>query len=792
MKKILFPLFLALAILACNNEDNSLNYPVDKQIVGLATTVKLKTTKTTVNLNDYFADVTLIDSISGNKKIKFELSESKDEVVINFNHESIPQLSEMKVWIKATPYSILLEKSRKIIQRIAFNPNGKNYKTVQIKADFNNWLPSAGKLELKDNVWTGAFTLNPGRYQYLIVADGKEMLDPNNPDSIDNNIGGYNSIMKVGKIGTKGLPKLATLNEKSGKIHLSVENKADQVIVFWQNYSLGEKFVANKDSVIEILIPDEASQLERSFIRVWALNKDGESNDVIIPLEKDDVLRSVSNITRNDKEASIIYFMMIDRFNNGNKSNDQPVNDKEVDPRANYFGGDIAGITEKLKDDYFTKLGINTLWLSPVTQNPYEAYKEYPKPYRKYTGYHGYWPVTLTTVDKRFGTSEELKELVKLAHEKNMNVIVDYVSHHVHQSSPLIQQHPDWKTKIDLPGGRKNIRLWDEQRLTTWFDVFLPTLDYSKKEVIETISDSVVFFAKEYDLDGFRHDATKHVPEDFWRATTRKLKKEIMQPSNKRLYQIGETFGNRELIGSYVSSGMQDAQFDFGTYFDARAAFSKDRESFEKLNSSLLETFNYYGWHHVMGNITGNHDLTRFITIAGDALKPNEDEKETPWKREIKVENPLGYQKLKSLVAFTLTIPGVPTIYYGDEIGMVGASDPDNRRPMKFTDLSDLESSVKDVVAKMSDLRKNKIALIYGDFNTLLCSDKLFAYSRSYFNESVLVIFNKDSKAKAIEIKLPKNIAVDDFKEQFGNKFTIEKNTLKIEIPAYSFEVICN
>jgi cyclomaltodextrinase len=122
--------------------------------------------------------------------------------------------------------------------------------------------------------------------------------------------------------------------------------------------------------------------------------------------------------------------------------------------------------------------------MSPIVQNPKEAYVEYPAPHRKYSGYHGYWPISSTQIDYRFGNEKVFKSTIQHAHHKNINILIDYVSNHVHEKHPLYINHKDWTTPIDLPDGRKNIRIWDEQRLTTWFDTFLPDIDYTKPEVI--------------------------------------------------------------------------------------------------------------------------------------------------------------------------------------------------------------------------------------------------------------------------------------------------------------------
>ncbi len=107
-----------------------------------------------------------------------------------------------------------------------------------------------------------------------------------------------------------------------------------------------------------------------------------------------------------------------------------------------------------------------------------------------------------------------------------------------------------------LPDGRRNLRLWDEQRLTTWFEPYMPSFDYTKSDApIDYMTDNCVWWLKQTGADGFRHDAVKHVPNRFWRALTKKLEEEIEVPTGKKVYQIGETFGDYNLIGSYVNNG---------------------------------------------------------------------------------------------------------------------------------------------------------------------------------------------------------------------------------------------
>ena len=776
----------ALFFAACSDR-NDVPVPDEPQITGIAEPITLQPDSTTLILQDYFRDPKAIDSVITDPSLGFVFSADSATMTLFQQNKSIPRLSVMKIWADKFCYSILIKKCPKVWQHFSFDPKDRTYKSVQLAGDMNDWVPARNPMKLKDNIWQTDVLVNPGRYQYKLVVDGKWMTDPANSE-----VSGSNSIVHVGSVNPPSAPVLFTLSTEKKVITLGLENKEDELFVLWENYLLDDHFYKIDSNRISITIPGAAGKFDRSTIRVYAVNRSGVSNEILIPLEDGKVAMDAAKLDRTDPHAMVIYFMMVDRFMNGNKENDHPVVDKEVDPRVNFQGGDLSGITKKAEDGYFTDLGVNTLWISPITQNPMDAWKEYPAPNRKFSAYHGYWPVTLTTVDPRFGTSDDVKNLVKEAHDKNMNVLLDYASNHVHQESAIYKQHPDWATPGVLPNGKKNIRLWNDQRLTTWFDEFLPTLDLSKPEVANMMSDSALFWIKEYGFDGFRHDAAKHVDEGYWRMLTKKIKEQVVVPEKRQVYQIGESFGSRELIDSYIGPGMMDAQFDFNVYFDASSAFSTNNTSLKDLNASLYETFFYFGNHHEMGNITGNQDLARFISYASGALSPSEDAVEAGWKREIKIEDTTAYNKLDMLMAFNMTIPGVPVIYYGDEFGMPGAGDPDNRRMMKFDNLTPSEARTKAITTKLANLRRSSMPLIYGDFATIQAGENTWVYIRSYFDKAVIVVFNKDRSDKNIEFNIPDRFAGTTFTGNFGHQFKMDNGKISITLKPDSFEILTN
>ncbi|HNO29112.1 MAG TPA: alpha-amylase family glycosyl hydrolase [Chitinophagales bacterium] len=769
---------------------------------GLMQPITLSGDTTMVITRDYILQPSMISNVTTPDFLQARLSDNKDTLLLIRNGREMQTLSTLHFSAGNEMFDVLLKKPRKIPVSISFDPNGKKYTQVNIVGDLTNWNPNVLHMQMVNGKWVLPLQLNPGRYQYQIVADGNWFLDPGNKDSIDNGIGGYNSLLNVG--GSEGdAPDIYTVWEDSLTNTLDVSGSAEHYVVFWDNHQLTykeiysqheEDFSEGKDIVIAV--PEQAKSVKRSQIRIYAYRGNLISNDLLIPLEYGKVITDSKLLDRTDFQKTIMYFMMVDRFVNGDKSNDHPVDDARVMPQANYQGGDLAGVKQKIDDGYFEKLGVNTLWISPVFQNPMGAYQEFPEPHRWFSGYHGYWPISLSKVDVRFGTNAEFKSLVDDAHGNDMNIFLDYVANHIHAEHPLWTSHPEWFSQLDLPDGRKNLRMWDENRLTTWFEPYMPSFDHSQPAVAEACADSAMYWLTTFGIDGFRHDATKHIETEFWRLLTFKIKTEVAIPQQKPIYQIGETFGSRELIGSYIGSGLLDAQFDFDLYFDARAVFASGDIPFSRLSSSLKESFDYFGWHHVMGNISGNHDMARFISYASGDLKWNENAKEAGWNRHITITDTIGYARLKMLQAFNMTIPGIPIIYYGDEIGIPGGDDPDNRRMMYFDSLNRFEKDVFNTVSKLTQLRSNHMALLFGDFEVLQeqsagSNDLQFAYLRSYFNDAVIVVFNRSSKQATLSYPLPTRLLNVIPQAQMGT--TINRHGYQIDIldiPANSFEII--
>ena len=497
----------------------------------------------------------------------------------------------------------------------------------------------------------------------------------------------------------------------------------------------------------------------RAYLRIFAEDDKYLYNDLLLPMQDGKIITNAAQLNRHDQQAQVLYSLMIDRFYNGNTANDWKMNSPEVLDIVDYQGGDLAGITKKISEGYFDQLGVNTLWISPITQNPWDAWGLYPflngnkydstKTYTKFSGYHGYWPIYATKLDDRFGTPEELRTLLDSAHAHEINVVLDYVANHMHINSPTLQQHPDWHTDSILPDGRRNFELWDEARLTTWFDKHIPTLDLEREEVCEQMTDSALYWLANYDLDGFRHDACKHIPEGYWRMLGQKI---ATRWPDRPIWMIGETYGSPELIGSYVKTGMLNAQFDFNVYFTSREALCGLKGMNEVMDNELT-SLRTYGAHHTMGNISGNHDQIRFASIAGGAIDISSQGKEEGWTQEIGIgDAETAYKRALLLEVLNMTLPGVPCLYQGDEYGEVGGNDPDNRHMMRFENLNEPEKEMRAKVAELVHMRRNSMPLLYGDFIPLVNTPDEIIYQRVYLGKRVTVVINrKDLNYQIIE-----------------------------------------
>lgn len=744
-----------------------------------------------VIISDLFYSKMYDIKFSENKNVS--VNQVKDKIFLSAD-SAFEGLTFLEFKLDKIDYHIPVISKKEKFYEFTFKPD-KQYQKLTLFGSFNGWnrtnLPMYD--ENGDGIFSTKVALEPGIYQYKFFGDGIEIEDPENPEKVSNGMGSFNSIRTIEDINSAKfylhIDEYYSKNPQS-TFSFYLEDEIDNELNIKNIFALldNSKIPKNKINVDgkHISINFNYDELQNQTLRI-AVSANGKvSNFQTVQLSNGKPIDN-STFTWND---GIIYSLMIDRFKDGNEQNNSPIKHDSLSPKANYMGGDLKGIISKLNDGYFTSLGINTIWISPVYDNPNEAYKEYPSPHRYYSGYHGYWPINSYLVDEHLGTLEDVKEIVKIAHQKGIKILLDFVSHHVHIQHPYYEKNKNWFGQLELPDGRLNIRFWDEFRLTTWFEPYLPSFDFlSSEKALEEMTNVAVWWLNETGADGYRHDAVKHVPNEFWRKLNEKIRKEISPKRNLSVYQIGETFGSYELISSYVNNGQLNSQFNFNLYDVALPTFIRENASFATLDKEMQKTFSVYGINHLMGNIMDSHDKNRFMAFAdGDLDASQWTAIEEGWNNPPEVDNAESYKKLILYMAYMNSIPGLPVIYYGSEFGMTGASDPDNRRMMRFgNQLNAAEKNTLSEVSKIINLRKAHPTLRYGDFYTLQADENIYAFIRSDFNERILVVINKSDVIQNMSLKIPEmyncisafNLSSKDNIKFFENNlnFTIDKQS---------------
>jgi len=621
---------------------------------------------------------------------------------------------------------------------------GEKVGKVSVAGSFNGWSTTAHELQpVSGGAYEAFVPMSPGVHPYKLVVDDAWILDPANPEKQDDGTGNENSLARVGS-SDRGAPPVVFAREAEGGrcVFRVVSGGAAiaQVSAVLQRPD-GTSRALDHEREGDLITVQAADAPEGSWVRLVVADAKGNvSNAARVP---------VKPLEGFQWQDGIIYYAFTDRFANGEEDNDRPVDDERVLPPANYQGGDFQGIRQKIDEGYFRDLGVNILWLAPINRNPDGAWQEYLEPYRHYTGYHGYWPVSHQEVEPRFGGEAALTDMISAAHGNGMFIIADLVLKHVHTDHPLWKEKPELFGSLELPDGRKNLRQWDDHQFTTWFEEWLPAFDFRNPEAVKFLIANAVDFATRFKLDGYRLDAVKHIERDFWWKYRTAMRVAVDPGRRVPLYSVGETFMDREGIMSFVGPNMLDGQFDFPLYDTIIDVFARQSQGLEELERSLAASELIYGKETLMSPLLGNHDKARFMAYAdGDLPHPEEsDEEEVGWKFPPRVDDQRAYEKLKLGLTFVLSVDGVPMIYYGDEIGKSGAGDPDNRRMMRWGDeVTAEENAVREHFSKVAAVRHKHPALRYGSRRPLVAEGDRYAFVRAHLGDAVLAVWNRGDK----------------------------------------------
>jgi glycosidase len=474
----------------------------------------------------------------------------------------------------------------------------------------------------------------------------------------------------------------------------------------------------------------------------------------------------------------MIYYIFVDRFLDSNPQNNcvvPNVSPSEVgDPfsPAQYRGGDWAGITAKINEGYFDSLGVNAIMITSPMTNVMTAGQGIEGDTHFYSAYHGYWPtdVNPATPSSCFGSPSDLTAMVSAAHLKGLKVLFDHTIVHVHDSSPVYQQHKDWFwTNNGQPWctcGTANCG-WDpvtEEGARCWFTSYLPHWNYGAQGARDFAVKMTVDWINQYNIDGLRLDAIKHVDEQWLLDTRKAVTAEISskRPPNRPLYLVGETVdGNIATISRFVDPVTKlDGQFDFPARAQIVGAILRRSGQMSDLASWMDQHANDYAPGSVMSTMLGTHDMMRVIHHAENTPIGNgewDDGKgaskvagwTTKWPEPGSIE---PYERLANGFALIFTNKGAPLIYYGDEVGLAGAGDPDNRRMMPWSNLTPHQQWLRERLTKLVKLRAQHPATRRGTRATVIANKDVWAYTLTAGNDTLFVAINRGDEVQSVTL----------------------------------------
>lgn len=457
-----------------------------------------------------------------------------------------------------------------------------------------------------------------------------------------------------------------------------------------------------------------------------------------------------------DWDEAVVYFMMTDRFFDGNKSNNTAsgANTYGENPGL-YHGGDFAGVTAKL--DYLQDLGVNTIWLTPIVENiagvtVTDEGKE-DVPYN--AAYHGYWASDFTKLNPTLGTTEEFKTMISEAHKRGMRIMVDIVVNHAGYGTE--STFADMLRDKSVSEG--DIKSWQSG---------LPDFATENADVRAKLVEWQTAWMKDYGVDYFRVDTVKHVDSTTWAALKNSTTK-----VNSSFKMIGEYFGaGYASNGSSLGTGQMDADLDFDFNDQATSFVSGNISSVEKFlsarNSALNNTY-------MTGQFLSSHDEDGFKAALMKGKGYTKDEATSA-----------------ALVAATLqlTAKGIPVIYYGEEVGLSGLNNypyQTNRYDMDFNLATD-DNVTYQHYKNLLRIRNAYTDVFARGSRTVVAGSDEECYdvvSRSYGGTTLYVGMNIKDTVK--EVKVPVSLAAGtEVKDLYsGATYTVGSDkTVTVTIPA--------
>lgn len=636
---------------------------------------------------------------------------------------------------------LLLLQGQNVTHTFSFTPP-KPVERVNVAGTFNGWDRNATPLHRAGDAWTVSLSLAPGKHRYKFVLNGDTWVtDPRAQANEGDGTGNVNSVLLIapedynrpaspndGVVATSALRHEAnqdlnfdrgfltlSLRARPGdleKVRVAVKGAGEVAMQGAESDELYRRYTARipwnrkQDFSYHFELEDGGKNFvfgERGF---------GDASDYRIDAKNFHPLEVPSWV-----EQSVLYQIFPDRFADGDKSNDPPnVQPWDAKPTySNRFGGDVAGVRQHL--DYLQSLGVKAVYFNPV----FEAGSN-----------HRYDTIDYLRIDPQIGTNEEFGALTREMKRRGIRTIVDGVFNHTSTKffafddvvkNGAASKYTGWYTFKGFP-----VKVQDPPNYVAWFNYpSMPKVNHANPEFRQYLLNVPKFWAQHADIAGWRLDVANEVPMDFWRDFRRTLKS--MDPNN---WILGEEWGDasRWLQGDQWDSVMDYPFRGAVLNFVGKEGSGKPSELLDRLMAAYARYAPQVSRNAM--NMLSSHDTPRILTMCGG-------------DRDL--------AKLAATIQFTW--PGTPSIYYGDELGMEGDKDPDNRRGMAW----DRVTKDNDFLAhyrKLVELRNSNPVLQSGDPVRLFADDAegTAGYARELDGKVAVVLLNRSGVSHKISASL--------------------------------------
>ncbi len=453
-------------------------------------------------------------------------------------------------------------------------------------------------------------------------------------------------------------------------------------------------------------------------------------------------------------QDAIFYQIFPDRFANGDPSNDPPgtVPWGSVPAVVQFQGGDIRGVIKKM--DYLQDLGINAIYFTPIFES---------------VSNHRYDTIDYLLIDRKLGLLDDFKELLRIAHQNKIRVMLDGVFNHCGRSfyafRDLVENgeksgYRAWfhvhrfPLNAYTPGKAVNYEAW-------WGYKSLPKFNTDNPQVRKMILDVAKYWI-DLGVDGWRLDVPNEIDDDaFWGEF-----RQTVKSANPDAYILGEIW---EALPRWVGNEMFDGVMNYPV---RKAVINWLKGDIDSLGfaDQVENLLNVYQTENVraMYNPLGSHDTERLMTMLGENLP-----------------------RVKLAYLFQFVYPGAPAVYYGDEIGLTGGKDPECRKAFPW-DATEWNVELRDYLKKLIAIRKQHPALRRGAYRRLMTDAKCtgYAFCRSLDGDDLMVVMNGSSELREYSIPVPFKNKHELFGLINGSNFSLASNQFRIKLPPWSGEIL--